>query len=76
MRAAGSCSSAQGSASGSVRVERAGERGAAASSAGKGSGAEEGWLRASGLAGQASTPAPRAACLSLNHSSVFRKVGC
>lgn len=58
MRAAGGCSSAQGSASGSVRVERAGERGAAASSAGKGSGAEEGWLRASGLAGQASTPAP------------------
>lgn len=58
MRAAGGCSSAQGSASGSVRVERAGERGATASPAGKGSGAEEGWLRASGLAGQASTPAP------------------
>lgn len=72
MRAAGGCSSAQGSASGSVRVERAGERGAAAEV----SDAEEGWLRASGLVGQASTPAPRAACLSLNHSSVFRKVGC
>lgn len=54
MQAAGSCSSAQGSASGSVRVERAGERGAAAEV----SDAEEGWLRASGLAGQASTPAP------------------